>query len=57
MVAATVARSPDGDAIRYVDGTLTWREVDELSDAFASGLLDNGLAAGERVAMYLQNVP
>ena len=57
MFAATVARNVDGDAIRYVDSTLSWREVDELSDAFASGLLANGLAAGDRVAMYLQNVP
>ncbi|MDQ4116127.1 MAG: AMP-binding protein [Actinomycetota bacterium] len=57
MVAATIARNPDGDAIRYVDGVITWREVDELSDAFASGLLANGLSAGDRVALYLQNVP
>ena len=57
MVAATIARNPDGDAIRYVDGALTWREVDELSDAFAAGLLAGGFTAGERAALYLQNVP
>jgi long-chain acyl-CoA synthetase len=33
------------------------RELDELSDAFAVALLEEGLSAGDRVALYLQNVP
>ncbi|GAA0933820.1 long-chain fatty acid--CoA ligase [Pseudonocardia zijingensis] len=57
MFRAAVARKPDGDAVRYFDGRITLRELDELSDAFAAGLLDSGLAAGDRVALYLQNVP
>lgn len=57
MFRAAVARNPDGDALRYFDGALTYRELDELSDAFAAGLLAGGFTAGERVAMYLQNVP
>ncbi|MCM3846954.1 AMP-binding protein [Pseudonocardia sp. DR1-2] len=57
MFRAAVARNPDGDAIRYFDGALTYRELDELTDAFAAGLLAGGFTAGERVAMYLQNVP
>jgi long-chain acyl-CoA synthetase len=57
MFRATVARAPDTDAIRYFDGRLSFRELDELSDAFAVGLLDAGLAPGDRVALYLQNVP
>lgn len=57
MFTAGVARNPDGDAIRYFDGRITYRELDELTDAFAAGLLDGGLAAGDRVALYLQNVP
>jgi long-chain acyl-CoA synthetase len=57
MFRATVERNPDGDAIRYFDGRITYRELDELTDAFAVGLLDAGFAAGERVALYLQNVP
>jgi long-chain acyl-CoA synthetase len=52
-----VARNPGGDAVRYFDGRITLRELDELSDAFAAGLLDSGLAAGDRVGLYLQNVP
>ncbi|ALE72174.1 acyl-CoA synthetase [Pseudonocardia sp. EC080610-09] len=57
MFRAAVARNPDGDAIRYFDGAVTHRELDALTDAFAAGLLDAGFTAGERVAMYLQNVP
>ncbi|MGE3288562.1 MAG: long-chain fatty acid--CoA ligase [Pseudonocardia sp.] len=57
MFRATVERVPDADAIRYFDGRITYRELDALTDAFAAGLLDGGFAPGERVALYLQNVP
>jgi long-chain acyl-CoA synthetase len=57
MFTATVARAPDADAVRYFDGRLSFRELDELTDAFAVGLLDAGLVPGDRVALYLQNVP
>jgi long-chain acyl-CoA synthetase len=57
MFRAGVARDPGGDALRYLDGRITYRELDELTDAFAVGLLDAGLDAGDRVALYLQNVP
>ena len=57
MFKASVERNPGGDAIRYFDGRVTLRELDELSDAFAAGLLDAGFSRGDRVALYLQNVP
>ena len=57
MFGATVQRDPDRAAIRYFDGALSRRELDELSGAFAAGLADAGLQAGERVALFLQNVP
>jgi long-chain acyl-CoA synthetase len=57
MFRASVSRNPDGDFIRYFGGRITGRELDELTDAFAVALLDLGLAAGHRVALYLQNVP
>ncbi|SFT08287.1 class I adenylate-forming enzyme family protein [Saccharopolyspora flava] len=57
MFAAAVARDPDSDIIRYFDGRITLRELDELSDAFAAGLADAGFAAGDRLAIYAQNVP
>ncbi len=57
MFRAGVAADPDGVALRYFDGSLTRRELDELSDGLAAGLLASGFAAGDRLAVYLQNVP
>jgi long-chain acyl-CoA synthetase len=57
MFRAAVARAPDQPAVHYFDTTLTWREVDQESDALAAALCERGLAAGERVALYLQNAP
>jgi long-chain acyl-CoA synthetase len=57
MFKASVERNPGGDALRYFDGRITLRELDELSDAFAVGLLDAGFSRGDRVGLYLQNVP
>src|SRR3954454_4837090 len=57
MFEATVQRAADRTAIRYFDAELTWADVDRLSDALAIGLHDLGVAAGDRVALYLQNVP
>ena len=57
MFGASVARNPDGDAVRYFDGRITYRELDELTDALAAALRGGGLQRGDRVAMYLQNVP
>ena len=57
MFRAGLARDPSGDALRYFDGVISRRELDELSDGLASGLLANGFAPGDRLAVYLQNVP
>ncbi|GAB2918396.1 hypothetical protein GCM10027047_14930 [Rhodococcus aerolatus] len=57
MVAATVAARPDDDAVRYFDGALTWRELDEQTTALAAGLRAHGFDRGDRLAVYLQNVP
>src|SRR6516164_10899976 len=57
MFQATVERHPDADAIRYFDGRITFRELDALTDAFAAGLVEAGFGRGDRVALYLQNVP
>ena len=57
MFRATAVRNPDGDIIRYFGGRITARELDELSDAFAVALAGLGVRSGDRVALYLQNVP
>jgi long-chain acyl-CoA synthetase len=57
MFLSSVERSPDSALLHYLDSTLTVSEVDRLSDALAVGLAANGIARGDRVAMYLQNMP
>jgi long-chain acyl-CoA synthetase len=57
MFRATAERHPDGVAIHYFDNAITYRELDEITDALAVGLLERGLEAGDRLAVYLQNVP
>ena len=57
MFRAAVARSPETTAISYFDGRLVLREVGELSDALACALLAGGFERGDRLAVYLQNVP
>lgn len=54
---ARVAARPDGVALRYFDGVLTAAGLDEESDALAMGLLDMGVRRGDRVGIYLQNIP
>ena len=57
MFKAGLQADPDGVALRYFDGVISRRELDELSDGLAVGLVANGFAAGDRLAVYLQNVP
>jgi long-chain acyl-CoA synthetase len=54
---AAVARAPERPAIRYFDGVLTYARLDRLSDALAAALVDRGMRAGDRLALFLQNVP
>ena len=57
MFDAGLARDPGGAALVYFDGVLSRQELDEQSDALASALLANGFERGDRLAVYLQNVP
>lgn len=60
IVAAWKARvesNPHTVALRYFDGALTAVEVDRMSDALAAALAVRGTSRGDRVGIYLQNVP
>lgn len=54
---ARVARNPEGTALRFFDGALSAREVDVASDALAAAFEARGTGRGDRVGVYLQNVP
>jgi long-chain acyl-CoA synthetase len=60
MLAAftqTVERFPDKPALRYFDQAISFKEMDEITDALAAGLQAEGFQRGDRLAVYLQNVP
>jgi long-chain acyl-CoA synthetase len=57
MFAATVARGPEAPLVHYFEQTLTAGQCDAMSDALAVGLAETGVRPGDRVAIYLQNVP
>ncbi|SFS87025.1 long-chain-fatty-acid--CoA ligase [Halostagnicola kamekurae] len=56
-VAETVATHPDSTAIAYRESELTYAEFWERAGRFAQALDDRGIDEGERVAIYLPNLP
>jgi long-chain acyl-CoA synthetase len=50
-------KHPDKTAIVYFDRELTYKELDVLSDKFATALVDFGVKKGDKVAIFLPNVP
>jgi long-chain acyl-CoA synthetase len=62
LTALDIARSAcerrrDEPLVRYFGASLTGRDVARGSDALACALAARGVAQGDRVALYLQNVP
>jgi long-chain acyl-CoA synthetase len=57
MFTATARRAPDRVAIHYRDEALSFGDLDALSGAFAAALAQRGVGRGDRIAVYLQNVP
>ena len=55
FLRASAQRHPDAICLVSGDQSLTWREVDRAVDAFAAGLVQRGLHAGDRIAMLLGN--
>ena len=57
MFRARARAHPDAPLLHYFEHTLTFAEVDRASDALAAAFVARGLSRGDRVALYLQNVP
>ncbi|WP_432253695.1 class I adenylate-forming enzyme family protein [Streptomyces sp. HNM1019] len=54
---ARVVKAPDAPALRYFDGAMSAREADSASDALAAAFEARGTRRGDRVGVYLQNIP
>lgn len=52
-----LASDPDRAFLQYFDATLSYADVEQASDALAAGLLEYGLRIGDRIALYMQNIP
>src|SRR5215216_4574219 len=57
MFRDTVARRCDNALVHYFDESITAGQLEAWSDALAVALQERGAEPGERIAMYLQNVP
>ena len=55
MLAAAVARDGSGEAVVCGDERLSWQQVDELCARLAGAMHGQGVGAGDRVALLLDN--
>lgn len=54
---ARVEANPARAAVRYFDGSISAAELDAHADALAAELQARGVQHGDRIGIYLQNVP
>ncbi|MFT4041582.1 MAG: AMP-binding protein [Gordonia sp. (in: high G+C Gram-positive bacteria)] len=57
MFEETVRTRPDAPALEYLGQTMSWAQLDDAAGALAGLLIARGFAAGDRLAMVLQNDP
>jgi long-chain acyl-CoA synthetase len=57
LLTDTAARSPDRDAVKLDDLTLSYRELDQAAGRVAGLLQAKGMRPGDRVGVMLPNVP
>ena len=52
-----VEKYPDRDCTIFKGASITYREMDELSDRLAAGFASIGLKKGDRVGLFMPNTP
>lgn len=57
LLTETAKKYPSNVCIHYQGKTLTYAEVDDLSSRFAAFLIGSGIKRGDRVAIFLPNIP
>ncbi len=57
MLVRTAERFPENIAVVFQDVSLTYRELDALTNSFANALLDQGVRKGQKVGLFMTNRP
>ncbi len=57
ILEKTAKEHPEKAAIAYSEGEITYAELDSLSNQFAAALIALGVKKGDRVAVFLPNIP
>jgi long-chain acyl-CoA synthetase len=57
LLRRTAKEYPDHTSIVYFDKSMTYRELDRLSDKFANALVSLNVKKGDKVALFLPNIP
>jgi len=57
LLVDSAQKRPDGAAIVFEGKTITYAALNELTDRFANALEDLGVRKGDKVALFLPNVP
>jgi amino acid adenylation domain-containing protein len=55
LFEAQVARTPEDDAIRFADRSLTYRELNDRANQMAAHLRTFGVGPGQLVALYMEH--
>lgn len=57
ILSESAKKHPDWIAISYLGKKISYRELDELANQFANGLISLGITKGSKVALILPNLP
>ena len=57
MFERTLRRNPDAPFLHFLGRTYTYKQIHAQAHAFALGLTKAGIAKGDRVGLFLPNVP
>lgn len=57
LLRKTAEKYPNHAALVYFDREITYKELDLASDKFATALADLGVKKGDKVAIFLPNIP
>ena len=57
MLAATTAKNPGAPFLHFLGRTYSYAEIHAEAQAFAAGLMAQGIERGDRVGLFLPNVP